>query len=325
MLKIGVVGVGNMGRNHVRNILELPNFYELIGCFDKSAENVKIIKKKFNVNCFTDAKELLNKTDAVVLAVPSSLHFEYGIMASQFNQHALIEKPIALSKADGEALCEAFEKKGKVLSIGHIERYNPAILEMKKVLENEDIIAIDAKRYSSFDPRISDTNVIFDLMIHDLDIVLNYLQPDPIDSLHANAVIVRSEKFSDYVQVSIQHQKGAISTICASRVTENKVRTIDVHAKQAFIQADLLNKTLQVTRKTSFALDAGYTPTYKQENIVEKIILPNVEPLKAELIEFANAINENRESLTHGKDATKALHYAELINGLTKNSRYLIS
>jgi predicted dehydrogenase len=211
------------------------------------------------------------------------------------------------------------------LSVGHVERYNPAIIEMKKVLKDEHIIVIDVKRYSPFDPRISDTNVIFDLMIHDLDIVLNYLQPDPIGSLHANAVIVKSEKFSDYVQVSIQHKKGAISTICASRVTENKARTIDIHTKQAFIQADLLNKTLQVTRKTSFTLDVGYTPTYKQENIVEKIILPNVEPLKAELIEFANAINENRDTLTNGKDATNALHYAELINRLTKNSSYLIS
>jgi virulence factor len=324
MLKIGVIGVGNMGRNHVRNILELPNFYELIGCFDKSAENTKIIKEKFNANCFIDVKELLNKTDAVVLAMPSSLHLEYGMMATQFNQHALIEKPIALSKTDGEALCRAFEKIGKVLSVGHVERYNPAVLEMKKVLENENIISIEAKRYSPFDPRISDANVIFDLMIHDLDIVLSYLQPDPIKTLSANAVIVKSEKFSDYVQVSIQHKKGAISTICASRVTENKVRAIDVHTKQAFIQADLLNKTLQVTRKTMFALDVGYTPTYKQENIVEKIILPNVEPLKAELIEFADAINKNRKALTHGKDAIKALYYAELINELTQNSCHLI-
>jgi predicted dehydrogenase len=324
MLKIGVIGIGNMGRNHVRNILELSNFYELIGCFDESAESAKIIKEKFNVNCFTDVNELLSRTDAVVLAVPSYLHFEYGMMASQFNQHALIEKPIALSKADGETLCEAFEKIGKVLLVGHIERYNPAVIETKKVLENEHIIAVDAKRYSPFSFRISDTSVIFDLMIHDLDIVLNYLHPDPVDSLTANAVIAKSKKFSDYVQASIQHKSGAISTICASRVTESKVRTIDIHTEQSFIQADLLNKTLQVTRKTSFALDVGYAPRYKQQSIVERVILPNIEPLKAELIEFADAINENREALTHGRDATKALHYAELISKLTKNSRHLL-
>ena len=321
VIKIGVVGVGSMGRNHVRNILALPNYYELVGCYDESAESTNIIRENFGVRCFGDVEQLFKETDAVVLAVPSSLHRDYGLLAVGHRQHALIEKPIALSEADGALLCEAFADIGKTLMVGHVERYNPAVIEMKKILEsesNDSIIAIDAKRCSPFDPRIGDTNVIFDLMIHDLDILLNYLQPDPMGSIHANALTVKSKSYSDYVQATIQHKRGAISTICASRVTESKVRTIDVHTKGAFIQADLLNKTLQVTRKTSFALDLGYTPMYKQESIVEKIMLPNIEPLKAELIEFAEAINGGREGLTHGRDATKAVQYAATIHRLTE-------
>ena len=322
MIKVGVIGVGSMGRNHVRNILELPNYYELAGCYDESEESTKIIREKFGVNCFADIEALLTKTDAVVLAVPSSLHREYGLLAAHYKQHTLIEKPIALSEEDGMLLCQAFAQAGKTLMVGHVERYNPAVIEMKKILEsesNDSIIAIDAKRCSPFDPRIGDTNVIFDLMIHDLDIVLNYLQPDPMGSMYANALTVKSKAYSDYVHAVVQHEQGAISTICASRVTEHKVRTIEVHTKQAFIQADLLHKTLQVTRKTSFSLDVGYTPMYKQESIVEKIMLPNVEPLKAELIEFAEAINGSREALTHGKDATRAVQYAETVHRLTED------
>ena len=319
-MKIGVIGVGNMGRNHVRNIMELPNHYELIGCYDSSEQNLRGIHEAYGVRCFDSADKLLNLTEAVVLAVPSSLHRQYGVMSAEHKQHVLIEKPIALSETDGNVLCDIFNGLGKVLMVGHVERYNPVVVEMKKVLETEcDIIAIDARRCSPFDKRIADTNVIFDLMIHDLDIVLNYIQPNAVKFITANAVIVKSASHSDYVQAIFQHETGAISTILASRVTEDKIRTIDIHTKHALIRGDLLNKTLNVIRKTSFNLDLGYTPTYKQENIVEKIILPNIEPLKAELIEFSNAIRENRVAQTNGKDAMKALHYAERINELTSN------
>jgi len=319
-LKIGVIGVGNMGRNHVRNILEMPNYYELVGVYDPSPENNQIAKERFGATCFESVEELLKQTEAVVLAMPSSLHREYGLLAVKYHQHALIEKPIALIESDGVLLCQEFSKIGKTLMVGHIERFNPAVIEMKKILENESgIVAIDAKRCSPFDKRIGDTNVIFDLMIHDLDIVLNYLQPNPVEKIAANALVVHSQNYSDYVQAMIQHKSGAISTVLASRTTEDKIRTIDVHTKTSFIQANLLHKTLQVTRKTSFALDLGYTPMYKQENIVEKIMLPNVEPLKAELIEFANAINDKRPALTNGYAATQALHYAEQIHDMTKN------
>ena len=325
MIKIGVIGVGNMGRNHVRNILEMPNYYKLIGCYDSSNENVEIANERFGATCYESAEELLKKTDAIVLAVPSSLHLEYGLLVARYNQHALIEKPLALNENDGNLLCKAFSEVGKTLMVGHIERFNPAVIEMKKILENENgIIAVNAARCSPFDKRIGDTNVIFDLMIHDLDIVLNYLLPSPVVSLCASASIVQSNNYSDYVQAIMQHKCGAISTVLASRVTENKIRTIDVHTKTSFIQADLLHKTLQVTRKTSFALDLGYTPMYKQENIVEKIMLPSVEPLKAELAEFAKAINENRSVLTNGADATMAVHYAERIHELTKNCPRLV-
>lgn len=314
MIKIGVIGVGHMGRNHLRVLKELNRDFELIGFTDKSEENIKFAEETYKIKYFKEIEELLNNVDAVVIAAPSSLHKEIGLLAAKHKVHALIEKPIALSEEDGKILCEEFAKNNVILMVGHVERYNSVVSELKKIIEKEEIIAIEAKRCSPFDPRISDTNVIYDLMIHDIDIIFNYLNTTAIENISAKAINVMSNNRADYVQAVLQHSNGTISSLVASRVTEDKVRTIDVHTKKCFIRADLLNKTLTVSRKTTFNLDIGYVPTYKQENIIEKIIIPNVEPLKAEHLEFAKAINEQRTPLTSGKDATKAVTIAEKIN-----------
>ena len=313
-----------MGKNHVRNIMELSNYYEYVGCFDESWQNAKSIQDRYGAEVFPDGDSLMSRTNAVVIAAPSYLHRKYGEMAIKHNKHALIEKPLALTEADGASLKYGFEHINKVLSVGHVERYNPVVTEMKKILLDEnEIIAIEARRCSPFDARIADTNVVFDLMIHDLDIVLNYLQPSSLASFHAEAIIVNSKNHCDFVQALIKHNSGAISNIVASRVTEDKIRMINVHTKQAYIQGDLLNKSLTLTRKTNLKLDIGYTPTYKQENIIEKIILPNIEPLKAELMEFAHAINDKRQPLTDGNDAVKSLGIAERISSSVSNCPHL--
>ena len=321
MLKIGVIGVGNMGRNHVRNILELPQYYEFVGCYDESEDNVNVAKERFGVTFFDDVQELLKKTDAISIAVPSSLHLEYGLLAAKHKNHALIEKPLALSTEDANILCEAFSKTEKTLMVGHIERFNPVVSVMKDILKNEQqIIVIEARRCGPFNPRISDTNVVFDLMIHDIDIVLNYLYPDPVASVQASAVIAKSKTHSDYVQAMFQHESGVISTIQASRITEDKIRAIDIHTTGSLIRGDLLNQTLFIFRKTNLSPYSAHSSMYTQENVIEKVVLPITEPLKRELIEFAEAIRDGREALTNGKDATQALYFAERVQELTENS-----
>ncbi|MCI8699827.1 MAG: Gfo/Idh/MocA family oxidoreductase [Clostridia bacterium] len=322
MIKIGVIGTGHMGRNHLRVLKELNKDFELVGFSDKMEENIKFAEETYKIKYYKEIEELLNNVDAVIIAVPSSLHKEIGLMVAKHKVHALIEKPIALSEEDGKMLCEEFEKNNVRLMVGHVERYNSVVSELKKIIDNEEIIAIEARRCSPFDPRISDTNVIYDLMIHDIDIVFNYLNITPIENITSTAVNVMSNNRADYVQAVAQHTNGTISSLIASRVTEDKVRTIDIHTKKCFIRADLLNRTLTVSRKTTFDLNVGYVPTYKQENIIEKIMLPNVEPLRAEHLEFAKAIIEGRTPLTSGKDATKAVELAEKINLVELKKRY---
>lgn len=313
MIKIGVIGAGNMGRNHLRILKELNNDFEVVGFTDKDDNNINFAKEAYKIEYFANVLDLVKSVDAVVIATPSSLHKEIGLLVAENSIHALIEKPITLNGNDGYLLCEKFAKNNKVLMVGHIERYNPVVAELKKILENEEIISIDVKRCSPFDPRISDTNVVFDLMIHDIDIIFNYLNTSPIASICSNLVSVSSNN-ADYVQSVVQHSSGAITSLVASRVTEDKIRTIEIHTKKAFIRADLLNRTLSVSRKTTFDLNVGYVPLYKQENIMEKIMVPNVEPLKAEYLEFAKAIVNNEVPLTNGIDATKAVKIAEQIN-----------
>lgn len=318
MIKIGVIGAGNMGKNHIRCINDLKNDFELVGFTDKLESNIKFVEEKYGIKYFENIEELLSKVDAVTIAAPSSLHKEIGMLAAKNKVHALIEKPIALNKNDADELCEEFKKNNVKLMVGHIERYNPVITELKKILENEQIIAIDAKRCSPYDPRIADTNVIYDLMIHDIDIIFNFLNTSPISSLNTSAVKVKSNR-ADYVQALVSHENGSISSVIASRATEDKIRKINIHTKNCYIVADLLNKTLTVSRKTSFDLDIGYVPTYKQENIIERIMIPNVEPLKAEYNEFARAIVEQKEPLTSGIDATKAVEIAGIIDEKEQN------
>ena len=321
MIKIGVIGAGHMGRNHIRCLSELKNTFELVGFSDKIEQNIKFIEENYQIKHFTQIEELLKNVEAVVVAAPSSLHKEIGMMVAKNKVHALIEKPIALSEEDGNLLCQEFKKNNVKLMVGHIERYNPVVTELKKVIQNEEIISIEARRCSPFDPRISDTNVIYDLMIHDIDIIFNYLNPIEIEEIVSKAVNVMSNNRADYVQAIAQHKNGTISSLIASRVTEDKIRTIDIHTKKSFIRADLLNRKLTVSKKVTFDLNTEKEPAYKQEKVEVKMIIPNIEPLRAEHLEFARAILENEKPLTCGEDANKAVSIAEEISN--KNFKLL--
>jgi len=311
IVKIGVIGAGNMGKNHIRVIRELSNLYKLVGFFDNSSGNVKKTKEIFDIKNFNSIEELIKNVDAVIIAVPSSLHKEIGVAVANSKVHALIEKPIALSKEDGLVICEEFEKNKKILMVGHIERYNPVIGEVAKILENEEVIAIEARRCSPYDPRVADASVIMDLMIHDIDLVFNKLYKKEIENISARGISVKSNKI-DYINSIIKHKTGIITSIVASRVTEEKVRTVNIHTKNSYIKADLLNRTLEISRKTSYTLNIGYNSTYKQENILEKIMVPTIEPLKEELKAFHNSIKFNKSEVT-GEEAVRNVEIASQI------------
>jgi len=305
VIKIGVIGAGNMGKNHIRLTSEISGF-ELVGIYDVNSA-AQSVAEKYKVKYFYDVDEMLSSVDAVIIASPSSTHIKMAILAAERGLHALVEKPLGLDSSEALKIYEAFQKSGTVLTVGHVERFNPVVSEVEKMIENEQIIAINTRRFSSRDLRINDSDVVQDLLIHDLDITINSLVKSKVKKMYANGRTAYNEKLVDYAHTIIEFENGILATLEASRTTEDKVREIDIHTTNSFIRMDLLNKTLTITRRTSFKLDTGYTPTYRQENIIEKVFIPMVEPLRAELMDFSRCIQTNQEPLNSGGNALYVL------------------
>lgn len=175
MIKVGIIGAGNMGKNHIRLTKEMHDIFDLCSVYDPDV-------KRLNDLLVTDIAalsedELIDKCDAVIIAAPSSLHKRIALKAAKAGKHLLVEKPLALSAEDAKEVVDAYKGTDKVLMVGHVERFNSAVLELEKILENEEIVAVNIERCSSMDTRIQDTDVVYDLMIHDVDILLNAILP----------------------------------------------------------------------------------------------------------------------------------------------------
>lgn len=311
-LKVGVVGVGHMGQNHVRIFSEEQSHFDLIGIYDAFPAQAQKIAAQFETAAFPDIHELLEQVNAVVIAVPSSLHKEVGLLAAAHGVHALIEKPLALTSADAEELSQAFEERGLKLAVGHVERFNPVVTELSKILLHEQIIAIEARRYSSFDGRITDASVVEDLMIHDVDLVCSLMEGHGIRRSAGFGQVVKSNRL-DFVQGILEFDNGVQALVSASRVTEDKVRELCVHTRESFIRADLLSKTLRIYKNTNMLLENGRQNSYKQDSVVQKIFVPIVEPLRAELISFYDSVINDRPVLVDGLSATNTVALCEEI------------
>jgi len=309
---MGVIGVGNMGRNHVRILSGETNVCQLIGIYDTNAERAKKIATDYGTVAFQDMDTLLDNVEAVVVAVPSSLHMEIGWKVLKHNLHALIEKPLALSSLGAAELTKAFESKGRKLTVGHVERFNPVITELKKILQKEKIIEIETRRYSSFDPRISDANVVEDLMIHDIDLV-NYLADGhAVTSIQSNGRVVRSGKL-DHVSSLFEFDNGIQANLSASRISQSKIREVIVHTENYFLNANLLTRALTVYQGTNMIIGNGTENSYKQDSMIQRIFVPTVEPLREELLSFIHAITQEKPVAVSGDMAAAAIAICEKI------------
>lgn len=276
-IRVGVVGAGKMGRNHVRVYNELKNVFDLIGVFDPDESKLSVAEE-FGVQYFHSVEDLLERVDAVSIACPTSLHKELAITAAEFGVHALVEKPIAENWDDAADICFEFIARDMTLKVGYVERYNPAVSALKAMLEGKEIVAVEAKRFGPFDGRITDVDVASDLMIHDLDIIQNVLgfNADPI-CVKAVGTTVHGSEHLDYVHASLRINNVAVQ-LTASRANAEKQRKIIVHTRDGFVEADLLNKTIACKSTDGTDMEAE---------------VDGCEPLKAELVAFGKAIINN--------------------------------
>ncbi len=307
-LWMGVIGAGSMGKNHLRVISGIPAF-QLTGLYDADAENGKQAADAFGTRAFDDLDTLLKSTDAVSIAAPSSLHCEIAVRAAQAGCHVLVEKPIALNTQDAQRIIDACATAGVTLMVGHIERFNPVFGELIKVLRDERIFTLSFRRLSPFDPRVSDASVVQDLMIHDIDMLCALVQ-SPLLHVSSQGLRVYSDK-PDHVQTHLLFENSMLADLTASRITESKVRRLEVTAQNAYVAADLLNRSIDIMRQTRFLPEQGMS--YRQENISEKVYVPMAEPLRAELTHFAECVASGSRPQTDGESAKRALEICERI------------
>lgn len=305
-IKVGVIGVGSMGKNHVRSYAALKHVCELVGIYDIDQDKSKEMAKSYGVKSFSSINELLKEVDAVNIATPTTTHYDIALKAINAGKHLLIEKPITNKIDEANEILKKAKEHKIIVQVGHIERFNPAIKALPDMLKNEKIVAIDVQRMGPYDPRIDDTDVIQDLMIHDIDVVSSIIETD-ITDVNAFASKVASKEHMDFAVASYKTNNDIIVTLTASRATNKKVRKMSITTEKSFLELDYLNRKITRTRRGNGEINKNkqreYEETYENEE----------EPLKMQLIHFVNSIENKTKPMITGHDGLKALKLIKLI------------
>lgn len=311
-VRVGVIGVGRMGQRHCRVLSNLRRSI-LAGVFDINTSAGSIVADQFEIPFYDDLEELLSVVDAVVLATPTPVHFEQAMIAISKGVHVLIEKPIAENLEQAEKLVESAESSGLIVQVGHIERFNPVYLELKNILEEHTPLAITIDRLSPYQGSNKDVDVVLDLMIHDTNLVLDLMECEP-EKIYARGLSAFSGTV-DHAVAQLIFRNGPNVTMTASRITEQKVRKIEAACWEAYLECDLLNKTISAHRSTigEYINADKRGLKYRQESIVERINVPTFEPLFLELQHFIECIIDCKYSYVSARDGYLALKLATQI------------
>ncbi len=310
-VKVGVIGIGNMGWHHAR-VLSLLKDADLVAVADPDPKRGQLATEQFGCAWFPDYLSLLSEVEAVCIAVPTLLHHKVGMTCLEAGLHVLIEKPIAASQEEATALIAAASKAGRLLQVGHIERFNPAFRELIKVVESEEVVVLEARRHSPHADRANDVSVVLDLMIHDLDLVLE-LAGAPVVGLAA-AGGRTAEGPIDYVNATLGFGNGVVASLTASKMSHRKIRSLSAHCRGSLVETDFLNHTLHIHRRAheSYSADHGEL-LYRNDSFIEEVSTTSIEPLYAELEHFLQCLRGRETPAVDGEQASRALRLADLI------------
>ncbi|MBR0518583.1 Gfo/Idh/MocA family oxidoreductase [bacterium] len=292
---VAVVGIGSMGKNHARVFSEIPNV-KLVGLSDINEETAREYAKKFNTEYFKDYRDLFDKIDAVCLAVPTSLHHRMAMDFLNHGIHVFVEKPITNMLFEAKEIVDLAKEKDLVLQVGHLERFNPAVIQFKKMLKSP--VYIQSSRIGYPSKRNLDIGVIWDLMIHDLDILLTIVK-SPVADVQAYGLSLYSKK-EDIAHVQILFENGAIASLLASRISGERQRTLKVIEPLRTFNLDFINQTLSVVN----------LPKEGHTNPPEFIPIRKSEPLRLELEHFTECVIGHKTPLVTGEDGKNALQLA---------------
>jgi len=299
--RVAVIGVGALGRHHARILAELPGT-ELVGVVDINEARAREIGGLVNAHASVNAAELLGRVDAVTVAVPTASHLTVAMPFLQHGTAVLVEKPLAPNAGEARQMIAAAKGSGAVLAVGHTERFNPAVAAVRPLLDHPRFIEVH--RLGTFPDRSLDIDVVFDLMIHDLDVVLSIVASD-VESLDAVGVPVLTNRV-DIANARVRFGNGCIANITASRISKDRVRKIRIFQRDAYLSVDYAAQEVERWRLVRGngampAIDGG------------KLEVANEEPLKRELADFIGAVREKRAPGVTGADGLRALELAQRI------------
>ena len=306
-VKVGVLGTGYMGNNHARILSSLPGA-ELVGVFDGDSRRCEECASEHGARAFHQPSSLYGEVEAVVIAVPTDLHYSFAAEALRRGLDVLVEKPITDTVEHARELCGIAEESGKVLQVGHVERFNPVCLELPRLV-NEPIY-FSCERLSPYLASwVGNTGVILDLMIHDLDIVMSLVGEDVVE-VNAVSASLKSDT-EDLALAQLVFQGGTIANLISSRVSQAKVRKISVTQGEEYIAADLLRQSIAIHHFVSSDYFFDKRMGFKQETVTEIPYLSRYgEPLRMELESFIESVRTRSMPLVSGADATAALALA---------------
>jgi predicted dehydrogenase len=280
-----------MGSHHARVYAALTGACTLAGVFDPDKDRARTVAERWDAKAYDTLEDLLRDVDVVSVASPSAMHFHHTALALEHGLDVLVEKPLALTVENAQMLerMASLRPVKPVVQVGHIEHFNPAIRELRKLLAEHRPIAIDMQRLGPFDGRNADTDVVQDLMLHDIHVLIT-VAGSPLVRVQASGRRVRSEEHTDYAVATFVFESGLIATLSASRVTEEKIRRLTVTTSDAHITLDSMQRSLELSRWTSLRGAQGGEASYRQESVVERVFVPIEEPLVAQIQSFLKCV-----------------------------------
>ncbi|MEI6882411.1 MAG: Gfo/Idh/MocA family oxidoreductase [Bacteroidota bacterium] len=314
-VKIGVSGAGKMASNHARVIASNLSDAVLVGVYDPDSSRAEDLAATWGVQSFSSFDELLQHSEAVIIASATDVHFQQASQALQSDKHVLVEKPVCATFSQALRLQQLAHEIPNCpkLQVGHIEHFNPSAIEVMNFAEIIEPLVITAKRLGPHDLRTSGTDVVSDLMLHDIHIVTQFTSSD-IKLVTAVGISHPGCK-PDYAHATLAFQDGTIAQLTASRITEEKQRVLNITAKDVHVTADYTKRSVEVSRCSDIIdLSDEHASRYQQDSIIHKLFVPYGEPLSAELRSFVASIQENQPVAVDIQQAVRCMELVDQIN-----------
>lgn len=324
-MKIGVFGVGHLGKIHLNCWKELPNI-EIVGFYDPNNTVAAEVEDKYALKRFTNGDKLIQAVDAIDIVSPTTYHYEWCEKAIKKGKHVFVEKPMTATLQEGRSLVSMAKEANVKVQVGHVERFNPAFVAAVQQMKLQPMF-IEVHRLSQFNPRGTEVSVILDLMIHDIDIILHLVKSD-VKHISASGVAVMTDT-PDIANVRIEFHNGCVANLTSSRISMKKMRKMRLFQKDAYIGIDFLEKKTEIIKlkqqedKNVFSFDIDTPHGKKTIAIANPPIVP-INAIKAELESFVNAIENNLPVAVSEIDGYLALETAHHILDKIQNTGILV-